>query len=42
MNWEATGAAGEILGAVAVIASLLYLARQVRHSAIVSEVFKGP
>ena len=32
MNWEAIGAGGEILGAVAVIASLIYLAGQVRAS----------
>ena len=29
MNWEAVGAVGEILGAVAVIATLFYLARQI-------------
>ena len=28
MNWEAIGAVGEILGAIAVVATLLYLARQ--------------
>ena len=33
MNWEAIGAVAEILGAVAVVGSLLYLAVQVRHSA---------
>lgn len=33
MNWEAIGAAGEILGALAVVVSLLYLAIQIRHSA---------
>ena len=31
MNWEAIGGTGELLGAVGVIASLLYLARQMRH-----------
>ena len=29
MNWEAAGAIGEIVGAIGVIASLLYVARQV-------------
>ena len=28
MNWEALGAVGEVLGAVAVVATLLYVARQ--------------
>jgi len=32
MNWTAIGAVGEILGAVAVIVSLIYLAVQVRHN----------
>jgi len=32
MNWEAIGAIGEILGAVAVIATLLYLAKQLSHA----------
>jgi len=32
MNWDAIGAVGEILGAIAVIATLVYLARQIRHS----------
>ena len=32
MNWEAIGAIGEILGAAAVIATLIYLATQVRQS----------
>lgn len=31
MNWDAIGAVGEVLGAVAVIATLAYLAVQVRH-----------
>ncbi len=30
MNWDAIGAVGEILGAVAVLATLIYLARQIR------------
>ena len=29
MSWDAIGAVGEVLGAVAVIATLLYLARQI-------------
>lgn len=32
MNWDAIGAIGEIIGAVAVLATLVYLARQVTHS----------
>lgn len=32
MNWEAVGAIGEILGAVAVVASLVFLAAQVRSN----------
>jgi len=31
LNWEAIGAVGEILGAIAVFVSLLYLALQLRH-----------
>ena len=33
MNWEAFGAIGEILGALAVVATLMYLARQMRQDA---------
>lgn len=33
MNWEATGAVGEVLAAVGVIISLLYLAVQIRGDA---------
>jgi hypothetical protein len=33
MNWDAIGAVGEIVGAVAVIATLVYLAIQIRDSA---------
>ncbi len=29
MNWDAIGAVGEVLGAIGVIASLVYLATQV-------------
>ena len=32
LNWEAIGAVGEILGAVAVVVTLLYLARQTKVS----------
>ena len=34
MNWEAIGGTGELLGALGVIASLLYLARQVRSGRV--------
>ncbi len=33
MNWTAIGATGELFGAIGVIASLLYLARQMRSAA---------
>ena len=36
MNWEAAGAIGEILGAAAVVATLFYLAHQVRHATSVA------
>lgn len=32
MNWDAIGAVGEILGALAVVATIVYLARQVRDN----------
>ena len=32
MNWEAMGATGEIVGAIAVVVTLLYLATQIRRS----------
>ncbi len=32
MNWDAIGAIAELLGAVGVIASLVYLATQIRQS----------
>ena len=32
MNWEAIGAVGEVGGAIAVVATLVYLAAQIRHS----------
>ena len=31
MNWEAIGAVGEIVGATAVVVTLIYVAVQVRH-----------
>jgi flagellar biogenesis protein FliO len=31
MNWEAIGAVGKIFGAIAVIATLIYLAKQIRQ-----------
>ena len=33
MNWDALAAVGEVGGAIAVVATLFYLARQIRHSA---------
>jgi hypothetical protein len=32
LNWEAIGAVGEVVGAAGVIASLVYLAVQIRHN----------
>ena len=32
MNWEAIGAVGEIVGAIAVVATLIYLAQQTRQN----------
>jgi hypothetical protein len=32
MNWEAIGAIGEVLGALAVIVTLVYLAVQIRQN----------
>lgn len=32
MNWEAAGALGEIVGAVAVVATLVFLAIQLRQN----------
>ena len=37
MNWDALGAIGEIIGAVAVVATLGYLAIQIRHSVDLAE-----
>ncbi len=38
MNWEAVGALGELVGAVAVVATLVYLARQVKTSSRTSAI----
>jgi hypothetical protein len=38
MNWEAVGAVSELVGAVAVLISLLYLASQIRLSAAATRV----
>ena len=32
MNWEALGAVAELLGAIAVFATLFYLAKQIKHT----------
>jgi hypothetical protein len=32
MNWEAIGALGQVLGSIAVVATLLYIAREVRQN----------
>ena len=38
MSVEAVGSIGEILGALAVLVSLIYLAKQIKHSTDVSKV----
>ena len=38
MNWDAAGAIGEIVGAFAVLITLVYLAKQIQHSTAVSKV----
>ena len=38
MNWEAISAIGQIVGAVAVVISLIYLAREIRSNARVARV----
>ena len=38
MNWEAVGAFGEVVGALAVVVTLVYLARQIRGSAAANHV----
>ena len=37
MNWDAIGAIGEIDGAIAVVATLFYLAAQIRHGVKIAE-----
>ena len=32
MNWEALGAVAELLGAIGVIVTLIYLSRQISHN----------
>ena len=34
MNWNVVGAGGEIIGAIAVIASLIYVAQQINKRAV--------
>ena len=43
MNWEAIGAIGEISGALAVVLTLLYLARQISESrkATIAQIYQG-
>ena len=36
MDWTAWGALGELLGALAVVITLVYLAKQVRYSNIIA------
>jgi hypothetical protein len=38
MNWEAVGAIGEIVGAAAVVATLVYLAVQIRQSSKIASL----
>ena len=38
MNWDAAGAIAELLGAIGVIRSLIYVASQVRASTVASKV----
>jgi hypothetical protein len=37
MNWDAIGAIGEVVGAIAVVASLVYLARQISQNSSLVE-----
>lgn len=37
MNWEALGAISELLGVIAILISIAYLARQIKHGVGVSE-----
>ena len=38
MNWDSVGAIAELLGAIGVIGSLIYVASQVRASTVASKV----
>ena len=38
MNWEAISAVGEIFGAAAVVATLVYLASQIRAQSRANEI----
>jgi hypothetical protein len=38
VNWEAIGAVGEIVGAIAVVATLAYLAKQIQANSRTSEI----
>ena len=38
MNWEAISAIGQIVGAIGVVVSLIYVATEVRNSARASEI----
>ena len=37
MNWDAMGAIGEVVGALAVVVTLIYLAMQIRHNTAAQE-----
>jgi hypothetical protein len=37
LNWDAIGAVGEVLGAIAVVTTLLYLASQTKHTRLAVE-----
>ncbi len=43
MNWDAIGAIGEVSGALAVVLTLLYLARQINESrkATIAQIYQG-
>ena len=44
MNWEAIGAVGEIVGAIAVIGTVGYLVSQIKQSrkATLAEIYQNP
>ena len=41
VNWEAISAIGQIVGAIAVVVSLIYLAKEVRSSARATRLASG-